>query len=39
MAALVTAFAEYLVKFVIYIAIAAVGVLVGAKLKKSKESK
>ena len=39
MAALGAAFAEYIVKFVIYVAVAAIGVFAGIKLRASKQAK
>lgn len=36
MAAVLSAFAEYLFKFVIYLAVAALGVFAGIKLKQNK---
>ena len=39
MAAIFSAFVEYLFKFVVYLAVAAGGVLLGIKLKKSKDAK
>ena len=39
MTAVFTAFAEYLFKFVVYLAVAAGGVLLGIKFKKSKDAK
>lgn len=39
MTAVLAAFAEYLFKFVIYLATAALAVFLGIKLKKSKDAK
>lgn len=39
MAALGAAFAEYIFKFVVYLAVAAVGIFAGIKLKASKQAK
>jgi hypothetical protein len=39
MTALFAAFAEYLVKFVIYLVVAAVGIFAGIKLKASRQAK
>ena len=39
MTAVFTAFAEYIFNFVVYLAVAAGGVLLGIKFKKSKDAK
>jgi len=39
MAAIFTAFVQYLFKFVVYLAVAAGAVILGIKLKKSKDAK
>ena len=39
MAALGAAFAEYIFKFVVFLAVAVVGVIAGAKLRSSKADK
>ena len=39
MTAVITAFAQYLFKFVVYLAVTVLAVLLGIKLKKSKDEK
>ena len=39
MAALGAAFAEYIVKFVIYVAVAGIGIFAGIKIRASKKAK
>lgn len=39
MTALFSAFAEYLFKFVVYMAVAVLGVFAGVKLRKNKDGK
>lgn len=39
MAALFSAFAEYIFKFVVYLAVAGIGIFAGIKIKASKQAK
>lgn len=39
MAAVFTAFAQYVFKFVVYLAVTVLAVMLGVKLKKSKDEK